>query len=40
MHQAINIYDFGKINILPNGDAFANISHPSLAIYTHIVLMK
>lgn len=29
-HQAINLYDFGKITILPNGDAYANLNHPSL----------
>ena len=28
--QAMNIYDFGKINIMPNGDAYANLNHPSL----------
>lgn len=28
--QSMNIYDFGKINIMPNGDTFANINHPSL----------
>ena len=28
--QAINLYDFGKINILPNGDAYANLNHPLL----------
>ncbi len=33
--QAMNIYDFGKINILPNGDAYANLNHPVLGnIYT------
>jgi len=33
--QAMNIYDFGKINILPNGDAYANVNHPALGnIYT------
>jgi pseudo-rSAM protein len=38
MRQAINIYDFGKINILANGDAFANMNHPSLGnIYTHSI---
>ena len=26
--QAINIYDFGKINIMPNGDVYANLHHP------------
>ena len=28
--QIINIYDFGKINIMPNGDAYANLIHPRL----------
>ena len=33
--QAMNIYDFGKINIMPNGDAYANLYHPILGnIYT------
>lgn len=30
IHKALNIYDFGKINIMPNGDAYANICHPVL----------
>lgn len=34
--QAINLNDFGKINILPNGDIYANINHPVLgSIYTN-----
>lgn len=34
--QAINLNDFGKINILPNGDIYANINHPLLgSIYTN-----
>ncbi len=28
--QSINIYDFGKIQIMPNGDVYANINHPVL----------
>jgi hypothetical protein len=28
--QAMNIYDFGKINIMPNGDAYANLKHSIL----------
>lgn len=33
--QAINLYDFGKINILPSGDVYANLNHPMLGnIYT------
>ena len=34
--QAMNIYDFGKINIMPNGDVYANLNHPTLGnIYTN-----
>ncbi len=29
-NQAINSYDFGKINILPNGEVFSNLNYPSL----------
>ena len=33
--QAMNIFDFGKINIMSNGDAYANLNHPKLGnIYT------
>lgn len=33
--QSMNIYDFGKINILSNGDVYANINHSVLGnIYT------
>jgi len=28
--QAMNLYDFGKINILPNGDVYANLNFPAL----------
>jgi pseudo-rSAM protein len=36
IHQSINSHDFGKINIMPNGDAYANINHPTLGnIYMH-----
>lgn len=28
--QAMNLYDFGKITILPNGDVYANLNHPPL----------
>lgn len=42
--QAINLYDFGKITILPNGDAYTNLNYPSLGnIYTnniHEILQK
>jgi len=38
-HQAMNIYDFGNIHIMPNGDAYANVSHPLLGnIYTDNML--
>ena len=34
-HRSINIYNFGKINIMPNGDAYANIHYTALGnIYT------
>jgi pseudo-rSAM protein len=37
-NQSINIYDFGKINIMPNGDAYANVKHPPLGnIYIHSI---
>lgn len=29
-NQSINIHDFGKINIMPNGDAYANLNYPTL----------
>jgi pseudo-rSAM protein len=29
-NQSLNIFDFGKINIMPNGDVFSNLNHPSL----------
>ena len=36
--QAMNIYDYGKINIMPNGDAYANLNHPILGnIYTESI---
>jgi pseudo-rSAM protein len=28
--KAMNIYDFGKINIMPNGNAYANLNHSIL----------
>lgn len=28
--QNMNTYDFGKLNIMPNGDVFANMHYPSL----------
>ena len=37
-NQAVNLYDFGKINIMPNGDAYANVDHPVLGnIYSHSI---
>jgi pseudo-rSAM protein len=37
-NQSINIYDFGKITIRPNGDAYANVNHPALGnIYTNSI---
>lgn len=37
--QSMNIYDYGKINIMANGDVYANIHHPILGnIYTHNIL--
>jgi len=37
-NQSINIYDFGKINIMSNGDAYANVSYPALGnIYMHSI---
>lgn len=38
VHQAVNLYDFGKITILSNGDAYANLNHPLLGnIYTNTI---
>jgi pseudo-rSAM protein len=37
-NQSMNIYDFGKINIMPNGDVYANVKHPVLGnIYTNSI---
>ncbi|GGK14688.1 TIGR04150 pseudo-rSAM protein [Parabacteroides faecis] len=37
-NQSMNIYDFGKINIMPDGDIYANINHPVLGnIKTHSI---
>jgi pseudo-rSAM protein len=37
-HQVMNIYDFGKINIMPDGDVYANVKHSMLGnIYTHSI---
>lgn len=36
IHQMMNTYDFGKINIMSNGDVYANINQPLLGnIYVH-----
>lgn len=38
IHQSINVSDFGKINILPNGEVYANIHYPALGnIDTHSI---
>jgi len=38
LNQAMNIHDFGKITIKPNGDAHANINYPPLGnIFTHSI---
>jgi pseudo-rSAM protein len=38
IRQSINLYDFGKINIMPNGDVYANVNHPLLGnIYKHSI---
>lgn len=38
IRQSMNIYDFGKINIMSNGDAYANVNRPILGnIYTHSI---
>jgi pseudo-rSAM protein len=37
-NQSINIFDFGKINIMPDGDVYANVNHPVLGnMYTHSI---
>ena len=37
-NQAINLFDFGKITIMSNGDAYANVNYPLLGnIYTHSI---
>lgn len=38
IRQAMNKHDFGKINVMPNGDVYANINQPMLGnIYTHSI---
>lgn len=37
-NQSLNIYDFGKISIMPNGEIYANVNHPALGnIKTHSI---
>lgn len=37
-NQSINIHDFGKISIMPNGDSYANLNYPTLGnINTHSI---
>jgi pseudo-rSAM protein len=37
-NQSMNIYDFGKINIMPNGDVYANVNHLTLGnIHTNSI---
>ena len=38
--QAMNLYDFGKITILPNGDVYANLNHPSWEISMSTISKK
>lgn len=36
--QVVNLNDFGKINILPNGDVYANLNQPKLGnIYDNTI---
>lgn len=38
-HQSMNIYEYGKINIMPNGEVYANTNYPPLGnIHTHSIL--
>ncbi|MFV0271362.1 MAG: TIGR04150 pseudo-rSAM protein [Macellibacteroides fermentans] len=38
-NKSMNIYDFGKISIMPNGDVQANLNYPTLGnISTHSIL--
>ncbi|MDR2388212.1 MAG: TIGR04150 pseudo-rSAM protein [Tannerellaceae bacterium] len=37
-NQAMNIYDFWKVNVMPNGDIYANVNHLALGnICTHSI---
>ena len=38
IHQSINIYDFGKITVLSDGNVYANKNHPSLGNIAHDTL--
>ena len=39
--QMINNNDFGKINIMPNGDVHSNINYPALGnICTHSIFVE
>lgn len=36
--KSFNIYDFGKITVMPNGDIYANVNYPLLGnICTHTI---
>ena len=36
--QALNTSDFGKINVMSNGEVYANVKHPALGnIHSHSV---
>lgn len=38
INHSINVFDFGKINIMPDGEIYANINHPVLGnIQTHSI---
>jgi pseudo-rSAM protein len=38
VNQSMNIYNFGKINIMPDGDVYANVNHQVLGnISTHSI---
>lgn len=38
-HQSMNVYNYGKINIMSNGDVYANVDNPPLGnICTHSIL--
>lgn len=38
-HQSMNVYNYGKLNIMSNGDVYANVDNPPLGnICTHSIL--